>query len=110
MERGLLGHQGRKPALGATQRIAFYCVVVRLVGCYGANTLRHAGMHAVFYCCTRTHKQRHLSPERVSVRSAGSACGQRCIVASLQLSWTFNSAGIQLLVVTQDQRAARQPV
>lgn len=62
------------------------------------------------YTDVHTYKQRHLSPERVSVRSAGSARGQRCIVASLQLSWTFNSAGIQLLLVTQDQRAARQTV
>ena len=48
----------------------------------------------------RTHISTHTH------RSAGSACGQHCIVAGLHLSWTFNSAGIQLFLVTQDQRAA----
>lgn len=54
-------------------------------------------------------KQKNVAPERVGVRSAGSACGQRCIVACLYLPGTFNSADIQLLVVTQDQQAAWQP-
>lgn len=62
------------------------------------------------YTVVHTYKQRHLSPERVSVRSAGSACGQRCIVAGPQLPWTFDSASIQLLLVSQNQQASGQPV
>lgn len=109
------GQRGRSATEAASQnselerRIALYCVVVRPVGwlwCAHSDTLACAETYTVVH----TYKQRHLSPERVSVRSAGSACGQRCIVASLQLSWTFNSASIQLLLVTQDQRAAQQPV
>lgn len=71
--------------------------------------LRHAGLDADLHCCTSIQTET-LITQRVSVRSAGPACRQRCIVASLQLLWTFDSAGIQLLLVTQNQRAAGQPV
>lgn len=95
---GLLGCRSTSQNLEPPQRIALYCVVVRLDCCCGAHTQTHwhARRHLLMCTHTHAHKQRHLSPERVSVRSAGPACGQHCIVASLQLSWTFNSAGIQL--------------
>ncbi len=105
---GCLATEAASQSSKPKQRIALYCVVVRLIGCCGAHS--QTRWHARTFTVAHTYKQRHLSPERVSVRSAGLVCGQRCIVVCLQLSWTFNSASIQLLLVTQDQRAARQPV
>lgn len=59
---GRLATEAASQSSKPTQRIALYCVVVRLIGCCGAHT--QTRWHARTFTVAHTYKQRHLSPEK----------------------------------------------